>query len=261
MTCTFDDEFNAATGDATSLDSTKWIPLTTAASGLVSGPATATACYVNRTDNISVADGHLNLTARKEAAPMTCTDPYGSFSTSYTAGQVTSYTKFSQAYGHFEVRAKLPTTTAKGLQETFWLYPNDLTKYGAWPGSGEIDFAEFYSGWSKLDIPYLHYDYDSSTISAADNTNIVTAYNCAIDYGAFNTYSASWSPGTISIQVNGRTCLTDNYKANGLASPAPFDQPFFLVLTQALGIGDNAFDPATTRLPATTQVGYVRVWS
>jgi beta-glucanase (GH16 family) len=260
MTCTFDDEFSSATGDAKALDGTKWIPLQTSASGLVSGPTTAAACYVNSANNISVSSGLLNLTARKQA-PFTCSDPYGNFSTSYTSGQVTSYTKFSQAYGQFEVRAKLPTTTAKGLQETFWLWPNDATKYGPRPASGEIDFAEFYSSWSGLDVPYLHYNYDASTASAATNTNLVTAYTCPINYGEFNTYSAMWTPGTISIRVNGTTCLTDNYKATGLTSPAPFDQPFFLVLTQALGIGTNAFDPATTPLPATTQVDYVRVWS
>jgi hypothetical protein len=46
-----------------------------------------------------------------------------------------------------------------------------------------------------------------------------------------------------------------------LVKPQPFDQPFFINLTQALGIGANLFDPATTPLPATTQVDYVRVWS
>jgi hypothetical protein len=45
-----------------------------------------------------------------------------------------------------------------------------------------------------------------------------------------------------------------------VSSPAPFDQPFFILLTQALGVGTNQFDPATTPLPATTSVDYVRVW-
>jgi hypothetical protein len=53
--------------------------------------------------------------------------------------------------------------------------------------------------------------------------------------------------------------VTDNWKPL-LAKPAPFDQPFFLALTQALGIGGNAFNPATTPLPATTQIDYVRIW-
>ena len=42
--------------------------------------------------------------------------------------------------------------------------------------------------------------------------------------------------------------------------PAPFDQPFIVALTQALGVGANAVTAATP-LPATTQIDYVRVWS
>jgi hypothetical protein len=42
--------------------------------------------------------------------------------------------------------------------------------------------------------------------------------------------------------------------------PQPFDQPFIIALTQLLGVSNNAFDPAKTPLPASTQVDYVRVW-
>ena len=42
--------------------------------------------------------------------------------------------------------------------------------------------------------------------------------------------------------------------------PKPFDQPFMLSLTQALGIDSNAFVDGTTPLPATTTVDYVRIW-
>jgi hypothetical protein len=63
--------------------------------------------------------------------------------------------------------------------------------------------------------------------------------------------------------VNGNTCMTDNYVSTGTSgSPttAPFDQPFFIALTQALGIGPNTFIPLLTPLPATTSIDYVRVW-
>jgi hypothetical protein len=42
--------------------------------------------------------------------------------------------------------------------------------------------------------------------------------------------------------------------------PEPFNQPFFINLTQALGIGTNNFIPGVTPLPATTEIQYVRVW-
>jgi hypothetical protein len=55
-------------------------------------------------------------------------------------------------------------------------------------------------------------------------------------------------------------CLTDNYRPSNVASPAPFNQPFFISLTQALGAGANALEPSATPLPATTSIDYVRVW-
>jgi hypothetical protein len=92
------------------------------------------------------------------------------------------------------------------------------------------------------------------------HTNTVTA-SCPINFTGFNAYSVVWQPGTFTIAVNGSTCLIDNYVAQGLTPPAPFDQRFFIALTQALGSGTDAFTPTKTKLPATTQIDYVRIWS
>jgi beta-glucanase (GH16 family) len=257
-TCTFDDEFDATTGDASALKTAWWTPQVTATSAFTTGPSGSEACYVNSPNNISVSAGALHLTARREAAPFTCAS---SFRTQYTSGMVSTYTGFNQAYGRFEVRALLPQTTASGLQETLWLWPVNDVKYGAWPGSGELDFSEFYSQYASLDVPYIHYDYDPSTINVATHTNTVTATNCAISLSQYNDYAVVWTPGSFTITINGKTCLVDNYRANGgLTGAQPFDQPFFVALTQALGVGTNAFNPSTTPLPATTSVDYVRVW-
>jgi beta-glucanase (GH16 family) len=253
-TCTFDDEF-----DGSALDASIWTPQLTPATGFVSGPAWSPVCYFKSPDTISESDGYLHLSVVREPAPFSCATPVGAFATSYAGGSVSTYNGFTQTYGRFEVRAKLPQTTAKGLQETLWLYPRYLT-YGRWPASGEIDFAEFYSQYANLDIPYLHYVYDGSTRAAATNTNTVTAYNCVIDPSDFNTYAVDWQPGRITTYLNGNPCVVDNYLASGLTSPAPFDQPFMMVLTQALGMGTNVFDPTMTPLPATTLVDYVRAW-
>ena len=257
-TCTFDDEFNASTGDASKLNTSVWVPQVTATSGFTTGPLGSEACYENSPSNISVSGDALHLTARRAALPFLC----GLLPTQYTSGMVSTYGgTFNQTYGRFEVRAQLPSTTAKGLQETLWLWPVNDTKYGAWPGSGEVDFSEFYSQYSTLDVPYIHYNYDASTVNATTHTNTVTAYNCLITPGKYNVYAVVWNPGSFTITVNGSTCLIDNYVPNGgLTAPQPFDQPFFIALTQALGIGTNAFNPLTTPLPATTSIDYVRVW-
>jgi beta-glucanase (GH16 family) len=251
--CTFDDEFDSSTGDATSLDLTKWTPQLTATSGYTTGPFGANVCYVNSPNNISVRGGALNLTVRKEASWFMC----GWGWTQYTGGMVSTSAHFSQTYGRFEVRALLPQTTVAGLQETLWLWPVNSSLYGSWPGSGEVDFSEFYSQYPTLDIPYIHYDYASS--NGATNTNVVTNY-CPIPPTQYNSYAVTWSPGSFTITINGTPCVTDDYAASNVAAPAPFDQPFFIALTQALGVGTNSFNPATTPLPATTSIDYVRVW-
>ena len=239
-TCTFDDEFNG-----TSLDTSKWVPQLTADSGYING---GSACYVDNSGTVSVSGGYLDLSARK-VAPFTCAYPGGSFTTSYEAGMVSTYGLFDQTYGAFEASAKLPPATVNGLQETLWLYPQKLT-YGAWPASGEIDFAEFYSEYPGNDVPYIHY------ASSSSDPN-VTAYDCIINPDTFNTYGVDWTPTSITILYNGQPCLVD-YPSTG---SKPFNEPFFIALTQALGVGTNAFSPSSTPLPATTQVDWVRAWA
>jgi hypothetical protein len=79
--------------------------------------------------------------------------------------------------------------------------------------------------------------------------------------GEFHRYVAEWTHSSIKIIYDGRTCLEDAWNpASPLERPQPFDQPFSIVLTQALGVGSNAFNAASTPLPARLEVDYVRVW-
>jgi beta-glucanase (GH16 family) len=233
--CSFDDEF-----DGTSLDISKWQPQLTASSGYVTGGPD---CYVDNPDTISVSGGHLNLSALR-VAPFPCTAGYDS---SYQVGMVSSSQLFNQTYGVFAVRAKIPAATFPGLQETLWLYPQNLT-YGPWPASGEIDFAEFFSNNAGNDVPSVHYAKSSSDANA-------TALGCTINQNTFNTYAVDWTPRSITIFTNGQVCMIDR----PTGGPAPFNEPFFISLTQALGIGANTVTAATP-LPATTQIDWVRVW-
>jgi beta-glucanase (GH16 family) len=245
-TCTFDDEFSG-----TKFDTTKWTPMLTADSGYTTGTASGAPCYVDNPNTISESGGYLHLSVVKAAAPFSC---MSGFSTSFEAGMLTTYGLFSQTYGAFEVNAELPASTVKGLQETFWLYPQALT-YGPWPTSGEIDFAEFYSEYPTLDVPYIHYS------EAAGGDPDVTAYDCTINQRNFNTYGVDWQAGTLTIYLNGNVCLVDHPNPGApLSSPAPFNQAFFLALTQALGSTTDAYVPGTTQLPATTLVNWVRAW-
>lgn len=243
--CSFDDEFAG-----TRLDTTKWIPIPTSLTGL----SYANACFTYSANNINVSNGSLHLVARRESQPLTCKSPSGNFTTSYTAGQVATTGHFSQTYGLFAVRARFPAATVAGLQSSLWMWPQKLSTTKL---RGEIDIAEEYSAYADRVIPYIHYDYDKTTSNLATNTNVVTR-NCLLStVSAFHTYAAQWTTSTITIYIDGAVCLQDNLKPSGTS---PFDQPFFINLTQALGVGNNAFAAKTTPLPATTDIDWVRVW-
>jgi beta-glucanase (GH16 family) len=228
---------------------------TTAASGFGQGGE----CFVE--DNVVQRNGYLHLMVRKEAAPFTCHKPKGvTFQSQWTAGSVMTHQKFSQTYGRFEIKAKMPETTAPGLQFAYWLWPQDLFKHGYyWPMSGELDVMEWYSKNPTLGIPSIHYwhptVFDPNT----------TRYNCVVgDMSQWHTYTLEWSPQSIKVLYDGNVCLenTNWMPENGITKPAPFDHPFMISLTQALGVLGtvNEVNPSTPGRAAAT-VDYVYAWS
>jgi beta-glucanase (GH16 family) len=239
--CTLAQDF-----DGTELDRTVWRPQT----GFPSGSDTGRPCYVDDPSVISVHDGALHLSVRKVAAPPVCPGLKDA-PTAHIAGMVSTYRLFSQQYGRFEARIKNTPSAVPGLQEAFWLWPDDRysTTYN-WPASGEIDIAETYSEHPDLAIPFLHYSWNDN---GGPKPGVNTAWNCTASRGQWNTFALEWTATRIKIEVNGRTCLV-----NTSADPA-FAKPYIVALTQMMGTASNAYD-GRAPLPATMIVDYVRVW-
>lgn len=244
FTCSWSDDFSGP-----SLDTSKWSPFDTSANGFTSA---SQECYRPDSRNLDVRNGALRMTVRRELFPVTCKTPGGSFKTRYTAGGVMSWSKFNQTYGRFDFRASFPAASV-GLQSALWLYPQELT-YGRWPASGEIDAAEYYGTYPDRVIPALHY----ATSLLGSQLSGLGCYMS--DPQQFHTYTVVWTPDGLQFLQDGVLCWQQTPQADGLKSPAPFDQPFFLLLNQALGQGANLVTNST-RLPATMAVDYVRVWS
>ncbi len=244
--CTFSDDFAGTT-----LNRSRWTVQETATSGYQNGGD----CFVDSPGNVSVADGALSLTTRRESSAFTCTAPGGTYTSSHTSGMVSTWGTFAQAYGRFEVRAKFATSTVAGVQGALWLWPIDSARYGAWPASGEIDIAEVYSQYPDRAIPFIHYLSDPNDLSVTNN------YCMIKDVSAFHTYTTEWTPTRIKISYDGTTCLDHAIKPIApLEAPAPFDSPYIVALTQTLGSGANSLTQSTP-LPATTVIDFVRVWS
>jgi beta-glucanase (GH16 family) len=247
--CTFDDEF-----DGTTLNARLWTVVRTAANGYRSGDA----CFVDSPRTVSMSGGTLNLTAYRTASPFVCSSPEGSFATQYVSGSVTTDRRFSQAYGYFEIKARFPDVRVAGLQSSLWLWPDHRDAYGSvFPDSGEIDIAEWFSSDPALAIPTIHYNPSGGPGADPD----ATTSNCSVANPArFNTYGLIWTAASIVVQIDGQTCLVDDWvPASPETKPEPFNLPFFINLTEALGVGVNS-PTAATPLPATMQIDWVRVW-
>ncbi len=243
--CTFADDFSGH-----ELDHDRWTVGTTEGTGNHYGLD----CLVDDPANVSVGGGVLRLSVRRLAEPMTCSSPFGNFSTRWTGGMVTTGRKFAQRYGRVEIRAAFPGASGPGMHGALWLYPQEQ-RYGRWPASGEIDVAEHRTLAPRYAVPTLHY---GRLGADARETN----WNCPIgDADAFHTYVLEWTPSAITITYDGRTCLHSTAWAGpaGGPGPRPFDQPFFLLLTQGRGAGVNSPDAATPSL-GTMRVDHVRVW-
>ena len=178
---------------------------------------------------------------------------------------------FNRKYGRFEFRAKLPT--GQGIWPAIWLLPQS-EKYGGWAASGEIDILEAKGQHPTIVQGTIHF---GSRWPA--NTYLKQEFTLP-DKGridAFHVYALEWSPGEIRWLVDGKLYATRNFwwscsdheGSRGLPPvneselnswPAPFDQPFFIVMNLAVG-GKFAGNPdATTKFPAEMVVDYVRVY-
>jgi len=236
--CTFGDSFGGR-----SLNRSNWDAMRTEASNFTQGGE----CYVDDPQHIAVANGHLILTATSGPHPSQC----GLYWTRFESGMIFTQHHFAQTYGRFKVRAKMPTGT--GFQSAFWMWPEHKA-YGF--RSGEIDVAELFGSLADIVAPHIH-------LKNALGIDQGQGADCPVadPSGAFHTYVLVWLRSELRFTYDGATCMDITSWDPGapLAFPQPFDQPFFLVLQLALGIGPNAPN-ANTVFPARMVVDYVRAW-
>jgi beta-glucanase (GH16 family) len=192
--------------------------------------------YTNRPENVMVSDSTLKITAKKE-----------SFSGSaYTSARILTKTKFSVKYGKIEVRAKLPAGV--GTWPAIWMLGNNIDAVG-WPACGEIDIMEHKGSDPNRIYGTLHHPGHSG--GNGDGATIIVSNASS----TFNVYAVEWSATTIKFSVNGTVFYT--FSNN---SSLPFNQPFFIILNQAMGgTFGGPVDPAFTS--SVMEVDYVRVYN
>lgn len=208
--------------------------------------------YVDSTDNIKVQDGKLVI------KPIKTVDQDGN--ASYTSGRINTQGKHDFKYGYFECRAKVPT--GKGYLPAFWMMPTDENLYGQWPKCGEIDIMEVMGQETNKAYGTIHYgephDQSQGTYSVAAANNFADHYH---------TYAVDWEPGKITWYVDGIKYHeeSDWFSAKSgqgtVAYPAPFDQPFYMILNLAVGGSWVGYpDDSTTYDDQQFAIDYVKVY-
>jgi beta-glucanase (GH16 family) len=205
--------------------------------------------YTDRSQNASVEDGHLTITARKEEYQ----GPDGK--RSYTSARLISKGLGDWEYGRFEARIKMPK--GKGMWPAFWMMPT-AEAYGIWPLSGEIDIAEVIGQEPNIVYGTLHYgDKWPNNVHSGDKY-ILPNGDFSDD---FHVFAIEWQEGEIRWYVDGHLYDTQTqWRTASAPFPAPFNQQFYFVLNVAVGGAWPGPPNAATVFPQKMEVDYVRVY-
>jgi beta-glucanase (GH16 family) len=237
------DEFNDTT-----IDLNKWTyDLTNGAGGWGNNELEY---YTNRPENVREENGALVITAKKEE--------YEGFH--YTSTRIKTKGKYSQKYGKFEIKAKAPA--GKGYWPAIWMLPEDNV-YGTWAASGEIDIMEGWGSKPNTIGGTIHYGQNWPNNTYTGKEYVLPGSTIE----EYHVYSLEWEPGEMRWYVDGHLYSTQNdwyskslnQPANN-TYPAPFDQPFHLIMNLAVGGNFDGNPDDTTLFPKTMEIDYVRMY-
>ncbi|MCC2314583.1 family 16 glycosylhydrolase [Cellulomonas xiejunii] len=208
---------------------------------------------------VGVADGRLRITTSRLDRPV---EKDGRMR-HYQTGYVDTIGLFSQRYGRWEMRAKLPLTerASRGVWPAFWLRDSS--------GLGEIDIMEAIG--SPHDQEYVvppgawAATVHQST-NHEDGTERITktVTNMGSVVGGYHTWALEWTPQEMRFYYDGKLAWT--------ATTA--DHPWFRTAFTANGVNirintqvghewmgyTDLSRPELTTLPATYEIDYVRAW-
>jgi beta-glucanase (GH16 family) len=244
-TLVWNDEFNGANGSAPA--PSKW----TYDQGGGGWGNSELETYTNRTANAKIQNGNLVITAQKET--YTGTD---GITRDYTSARLKTQGFFSQAYGRFEARIKIPR--GQGMWPAFWLLGNDIPAVG-WPQCGEIDVMENIGREPGIIHGSLHGP--SSTARTSDltsNFSLPAGQSLADD---FHVYAIEWEPGAVRFYVDSNNYATFTKSEWPSSGKWVFGHPFFIILNVAVGGTWPGSPDSTTQFPQQMLVDYVRVYT
>jgi beta-glucanase (GH16 family) len=210
--------------------------------------------YTSLPGNVYVTNGLLHIVAQHQS--------YGG--QNYTSAKLKTIGLFSQKYGRFEFYAKLPQ--GQGYWPALWMMPEDEV-YGGWAASGEIDVMENMGSDPTNVLGTIHF--------GGMYPNQAQSYGPSFTFPAgdsvtnFHLYALEWTNNAIRWYVDSQLYETQtswwsssNPTNTSIRNPypAPFDQPFYIIMNLAVGGNFGGNPDGTTVFPGDMQVDYVRVY-
>lgn len=158
----------------------------------------------------------------------------------FISGLIQSGYGFSQRYGYFEIRCKLPY--GSGYWPAFW-----MMTFNAWPP--EIDIFEA-KGTEPTTLYLTNHFRNKSNIHKQLGNRVVVSENIMTD---FNTYAIEWDPYKIKWFFNNELIFTTTTEIPQVE--------MFLIINLALGGDWAGFSDELTPDSASMFIDYVRVYS
>src|SRR5882672_7548982 len=240
---TWSDEFDGPNGSA--VDSTKW-SFDVGGNGWGNNELET---YTSRTANAHLESGLLVIKALKE----TFTGP-DNITRNYTSARLLTRNKFTQAYGRFEARIKIPY--GQGLWPAFWMLGDNIGTAG-WPTCGEIDIMENIGKEPSI----VHGTFHGPGYSGGNGVSAAYTLSGGQKFSDdFHTFAVEWEPNVMRFYVDGLLYKTRTPADLPAGTSWVFDHPFFIILNVAVGGGWPGNPDATTVFPQQMLVDYVRVY-
>ena len=205
--------------------------------------------YTARRENVRQENGNLII----EATKAKFTGPDG-IQRDYTSARMNTAERFSQQYGRFEVRTKIPSEP--GVSSAFWLLGNDFWTKG-WPDCGEIDVMENV-GLAPSEISGSIHGAAYFAGNALTSRYTLSKARFSDD---FHVFAAEWEPQRIRFYVDGQLYADRTPSDLPPGAAWVFDHPFFLLLNVAVGGNLSGKPHDSTVFPQRMLVDYVRVYS
>ncbi len=194
--------------------------------------------------------GNLVIQALKEQYQL----PSGRISDQpYTSARLQTDGRFTQKYGRFEARIKLPA--GRGLWPAFWLLGDSIGSVG-WPECGEMDILEL-AGSKPAKVNGSMHGPGYSGVGAFTGSYELGSGRFADD---FHLFTLEWSAEGVRWLVDGHQYTSrTRAKIEDLGADWVFDQPMYMILNLAVGGLYDGVPDASTPFPSQMLVDYVSV--